>query len=59
MTSRSFEGQNGPTGALLVGSVEDVAAKILRHADALGGISRLYIPKGYRQNCRMRTDAIN
>jgi probable LLM family oxidoreductase len=41
MTRSSFEGQNGPTGALLVGSVEEVAAKILRHADALGGISRL------------------
>ncbi|HKC37882.1 MAG TPA: hypothetical protein VKB95_17520, partial [Chitinophagaceae bacterium] len=27
--------------ALLVGSVEEVAEKILRHADALGGITRL------------------
>jgi hypothetical protein len=26
---------------LLVGSVEEVAEKILRHSDALGGISRL------------------
>ena len=41
MTRSSFEAQVGPKGALLVGSVEEVAEKILRHADALGGISRL------------------
>jgi probable LLM family oxidoreductase len=41
MTRSSFVAQVGPTGALLVGSVEEVAEKILRHADALGGISRL------------------
>jgi probable LLM family oxidoreductase len=36
-----FEAQTGPEGALLVGSAEEVAEKILRHSDALGGISRL------------------
>jgi probable LLM family oxidoreductase len=41
MTRARFEAQAGPTGALLVGSVEEVAEKILRHSDALGGISRL------------------
>jgi probable LLM family oxidoreductase len=41
MTRSRFEAQIGPEGALLVGSVEEVAAKILRHADALGGIDRL------------------
>jgi len=41
MTRRSFEAQVGPQGALLVGSPEEVAEKILRHSDALGGISRL------------------
>ena len=40
-TRAHFEAQAGPTGALLVGSAEDVAAKILRHAEALGGISRV------------------
>lgn len=35
-----FDAQNGPTGALLVGSPEEVAEKILRHNTALGGISR-------------------
>lgn len=40
-TRAHFEAQAGPTGALLVGSPEDVAAKILRHAEALGGITRL------------------
>src|SRR5437762_2767121 len=41
MTRGRFEAQIGPEGALLVGSVDEVAAKILRHAEALGGISRL------------------
>jgi len=41
MTSSRFEAQLGPTGALLVGGPEEVAEKILRHAAALGGISRL------------------
>jgi probable LLM family oxidoreductase len=41
MTRARFEAQAGPLGALLVGGPEEVAAKILRHSDALGGISRL------------------
>ena len=41
MTRARFEAQLGPKGALLVGSVEEVTEKILRHSDALGGISRL------------------
>ncbi len=31
----------GPRGALLVGDPEEVAQKIIRHSQALGGISRL------------------
>ena len=41
MTRNRFEVQIGPEGALLVGGVDEVAAKILRHANALGGITRL------------------
>lgn len=41
MTRARFEAQMGPKGALLVGSPEEVAEKILRHSEALGGISRL------------------
>jgi probable LLM family oxidoreductase len=41
MTRARFEAQAGETGALLVGSPEEVAAKIARHSQALGGISRL------------------
>lgn len=41
MTRSRFEAQMGPQGALLVGNPEEVAEKILRHATALGGISRL------------------
>jgi probable LLM family oxidoreductase len=41
MTRARFEAQAGATGALLVGSPEAVAEKILRHSGALGGISRL------------------
>ena len=36
-----FDWQSGPSGALIVGSPEDVAEKILRHSEALGGISRV------------------
>jgi probable LLM family oxidoreductase len=41
MTRSRFEAQAGPKGALLVGSAEEVAEKILRHSEALGGIIRL------------------
>lgn len=41
MTRARFEAQIGPKGALLVGSPEEVAEKILRHSEALGGITRL------------------
>jgi probable LLM family oxidoreductase len=41
MTRGRFEAQSGSLGALLVGSPEDVAEKVMRHAEALGGISRL------------------
>jgi alkanesulfonate monooxygenase SsuD/methylene tetrahydromethanopterin reductase-like flavin-dependent oxidoreductase (luciferase family) len=40
VTREQFEAQ-APRGALLVGSPEDVAEKIVRHSEALGGISRL------------------
>ncbi|RDB02721.1 LLM class flavin-dependent oxidoreductase [Runella aurantiaca] len=36
-----FDAQRGPQGALLIGNPEEVAEKILRHSEALGGISRL------------------
>ena len=29
-----------PLGALMIGSAEEIAEKILRHSEALGGISR-------------------
>jgi alkanesulfonate monooxygenase SsuD/methylene tetrahydromethanopterin reductase-like flavin-dependent oxidoreductase (luciferase family) len=35
-----FDAQVGPYGALVVGSPEEVAEKILRHSEALGGINR-------------------
>ena len=41
MTRAQFEGQLTPNGALLVGTADEVAAKILRHSQALGGISRI------------------
>lgn len=40
VTRNSFDAQSGPTGALVVGNPEEVAEKILRHSEALGGISR-------------------
>src|SRR5712664_3221310 len=41
MTRAQFDAQLTPNGALLVGSPDEVAAKILRHSEALGGISRI------------------
>jgi probable LLM family oxidoreductase len=41
LTRAHFEAQAGPLGALLVGNPEEVAAKIQRHSEALGGISRV------------------
>jgi probable LLM family oxidoreductase len=41
VTRAHFDGQNGPGGALLVGTADEVAEKILRHSEALGGIDRV------------------
>ena len=41
VTRPHFDSQTGPTGALLIGGPEDIAEKILRHSEALGGISRI------------------
>jgi probable LLM family oxidoreductase len=41
MTRAQFEAQLTPTGALLVGTPQEVAEKIQRHSEALGGISRI------------------
>lgn len=35
-----FDSQNGKLGALLVGDPQEIAEKIIRHSEALGGISR-------------------
>jgi probable LLM family oxidoreductase len=36
-----FEAQMNPKGSMLIGSPDEVAQKILRHSEALGGISRV------------------
>src|SRR5216684_471089 len=41
MTRASFDAQRGRDGALLIGSPDEVVDKILRHAEALGGVSRV------------------
>jgi len=41
VTRAQFDALRGPRGALLLGSPEDVAAKIRRHSEALGGVSRV------------------
>ena len=40
VTRGHFDAQTGPQGALVVGSPSEVAEKIVRHSEALGGISR-------------------
>ncbi|OOG19381.1 luciferase [Sphingobacterium sp. CZ-UAM] len=39
-TREMFEAQAEPAGAYVIGNPEEVAEKILRHSEALGGISR-------------------
>jgi alkanesulfonate monooxygenase SsuD/methylene tetrahydromethanopterin reductase-like flavin-dependent oxidoreductase (luciferase family) len=41
VTRADFDAQRTPEGALLVGEAEEVVEKIVRHSEALGGISRL------------------
>jgi probable LLM family oxidoreductase len=41
MTRADFDAQRGAYGALLIGSADEVAEKIIRHSEALGGISRI------------------
>ncbi len=41
VTRADFEAQRGPNGALMVGDPDEVAAKIVRHSKALGGLSRV------------------
>jgi probable LLM family oxidoreductase len=45
-TRAQFDAVRGPTGALLVGDAETVAAKILYVNEALGGISRITFQMG-------------
>jgi probable LLM family oxidoreductase len=40
VTRADFDAQRGPEGALLVGSPDEVAEKMVRHSEALGGVSR-------------------
>ena len=40
VTREQFDKQIGPLGAIVLGSPEQVAEKIIRHSKALGGISR-------------------
>src|SRR5437870_10666220 len=41
VTRAGFDAQRGPHGALLIGNPDEVAEKIMRHSEALGGISRI------------------
>ena len=41
VTRADFDAQRGPLGALLIGDPDEVAEKIVRHSEALGGISRI------------------
>jgi probable LLM family oxidoreductase len=40
VTRAGFDAQRGPHGALLIGSPDEVVEKIIRHSEALGGVSR-------------------
>jgi probable LLM family oxidoreductase len=40
-TRAGFDAQLGPEGALLIGDADEVADKILRHSETLGGVARV------------------
>ena len=40
VTRAAFDAQRDPRGALLIGSPDEVTEKIIRHSEALGGVSR-------------------
>ena len=40
VTRADFDAQRGPQGALLIGNPDEVVEKIIRHSEALGGVSR-------------------
>jgi probable LLM family oxidoreductase len=40
-TRAQFDAQLTPDGALLIGEPDEIVAKVLRHSEALGGISRI------------------
>jgi probable LLM family oxidoreductase len=40
-TRAQFDAQLTPDGALLIGTPEEIVAKVVRHSEALGGISRI------------------
>jgi probable LLM family oxidoreductase len=46
VTRAQFDAVRAPRGALLVGNPEEVAEKILRHSEALGGLSRVTFQMG-------------
>ncbi len=39
--TQPLDAQRGPQGALLIGEPGEVVEKIIRHSEALGGISRI------------------
>lgn len=41
VTRSHFDSQIGPLGALLIGDPAEIAERILRHSDSLGGITRI------------------
>jgi probable LLM family oxidoreductase len=41
VTRASFDAQRGPQGALMIGDADEVVEKIMRHSEALGGLSRV------------------
>ena len=41
MTRGDFDDQLGPEGVFLIGDPEEVAEKILRHSESLGGLTRV------------------
>ncbi|MEM0998851.1 MAG: LLM class flavin-dependent oxidoreductase [Bacteroidota bacterium] len=58
VTRGKFEAQTGLRGAIVIGDPEEVAEKILRHSEALGGISRFNFQMDMGLNHQQLMEAI-
>lgn len=58
VTQARFDAQTGPTGAIVIGDPEEVVEKLIRHSEALGGVSRFSFQMDIGLNHKQLSEAI-